>query len=385
MIPSKSKSAKEDMDKGTIKFYLPGDGEDTTDEFVWKEFGSKRKCKVALLFSYANKKNIDISQFIIDTTLRETSGPPMEALHALKVICASRMIACEYTVDSSSDPRVCIGKLCIEKYKFQTSRPLLKDHRYCRNKVAAELLKQCRHTPYEFIHDVIQEYLPTLTRRFYKGETLAQQEGLIVEFKGSSDSSKAYPNKQASNTKSSYGQWVCGVLNSQAGGDLYIGVHDTGIVQGVHFATRKEVDEFVLGLQNHLRGKLSPGTWHKYVQVSSVELDVFQVSEDPPESKVEKEPCFGVPCSSPACTTAIQYLHMKVDRLERQVDRLERQLDELIMQEQGICAVVIVSVQPCNELGSVLFQYDDKFYLRQGPETIHMSYAMIVQRAKELS
>ena len=93
---------------------------------------------------------------------------------------------------------------------------------------------------------------------FVKGESFPQEEGDSVEFK---DIKSQRPVNTIVNHAEEY---VVGFLNAQIEGDLYLGIDDSGIIQGVSL-NRKDRDEILRCIPNKLGMTDPPISHHDYI------------------------------------------------------------------------------------------------------------------------
>ena len=92
---------------------------------------------------------------------------------------------------------------------------------------------------------------------FVQGETFHQEEGNYVEF-------KEIKSQRPVNTIVNHAEeYVLGFLNAQIEGDLYLGIDDCGIIQGV-ILNRNERDEIGRNIPNKLRMTDPPISHHDY-------------------------------------------------------------------------------------------------------------------------
>ncbi|MEZ2302894.1 MAG: RNA-binding domain-containing protein [Microcoleus sp.] len=104
------------------------------------------------------------------------------------------------------------------------------------------------------------EFMPihmTQQINFVQGETFHQEEGNSVEFK---DIKSQRPVNTIVNHAEEY---VLGFVNAQIEGDLYLGIDDCGIIQGV-ILNRNERDEIGRNIPNKLRMTDPPISHHDY-------------------------------------------------------------------------------------------------------------------------
>lgn len=109
--------------------------------------------------------------------------------------------------------------------------------------------------------------------RFFQGETFHQEEGDSVEF-------KEMTSRKPVNTIVNHAEeYVVGFLNAQIEGDLYLGINDSGIIQGVTL-TRNDRDEIHRTIPNKLRNT-EPPIPHEHYKVTV--HDVLNSEQEPIE------------------------------------------------------------------------------------------------------
>jgi tetratricopeptide (TPR) repeat protein len=109
--------------------------------------------------------------------------------------------------------------------------------------------------------------------RFFQGETFHQEEGDSVEF-------KEMASRKPVNTIVNHAEeYVLGFLNAQIEGDLYLGINDSGIIQGVTL-NRNDRDEIHRNIPNKLRST-DPPIPHEHYKV--IVYDVFNSDQEPIE------------------------------------------------------------------------------------------------------
>jgi uncharacterized protein HemY len=109
--------------------------------------------------------------------------------------------------------------------------------------------------------------------RFFEGETFHREEGDSVEF-------KEMTSKQPVNRIMDHAEeYVVGFLNAQIEGDLYLGINDSGIIQGVTL-NRNDRDKIYREIPNKLRST-DPPVFHKHYRVTI--HDVFNSKQEPIE------------------------------------------------------------------------------------------------------
>lgn len=92
---------------------------------------------------------------------------------------------------------------------------------------------------------------------FVQGETFSQEEGDSVEF-------KEIKSQRPVNTIMNHAEeYVLGFLNAQIEGDLYLGIDNSGIIQGV-ILNRNDRDEIGRNIPNKLRMTYPPISHHHY-------------------------------------------------------------------------------------------------------------------------
>ena len=93
--------------------------------------------------------------------------------------------------------------------------------------------------------------------RFFQGETFHQEEGDSVEF-------KEMTSRKPVNTIVNHAEeYVVGFLNAQIEGDLYLGIDDSGIIQGVTL-NRNDRDQISKSIPDKLRRTDPPIPHHSY-------------------------------------------------------------------------------------------------------------------------
>jgi Tfp pilus assembly protein PilF len=108
---------------------------------------------------------------------------------------------------------------------------------------------------------------------FFQGETFHREEGDSVEF-------KEMTSKQPVNRIMDHAEeYVVGFLNAQIEGDLYLGINDSGIIQGVTL-NRNDRDKIYRDIPNKLRST-DPPVFHEYYRVTI--HDIFNSKQEPIE------------------------------------------------------------------------------------------------------
>ena len=141
---------------------------------------------------------------------------------------------------------------------------------------------------------------------------------------------------------------------------MYIGVHDSGKVQGIRFADRADVDKNFMAFREYFRDKICPPISKYYYSIEEVKLNSPVV--DHAETTFESTDCKN--CAK---------LTARVEELERSV-RLYTGVE--------FAYVIVVTILPTED--SCLFQCDDKFYIRDVASTRHMDHDEIINRDRNV-
>ena len=194
-------------------------------EGIFKNYNSRKDCKCALAIIYANANDINISNYRKVIHNNETKTP-LELLEILK----NQFPNSSYDVKVETSKDKVFGIFTINNVNLTAEFRLSKDHKYCKQKVAKELLLKLRGCDYSDISKastlLIEKFLPGMSDIFIKGQILQFHEDKWVEFKGGKDENKSVSIAAVENSKSVYGKAICGMLNSYEGGKIYVGVHE---------------------------------------------------------------------------------------------------------------------------------------------------------------
>jgi tetratricopeptide (TPR) repeat protein len=110
------------------------------------------------------------------------------------------------------------------------------------------------------------EFMPThMTQQinFVQGEIFNQEEGASVEFK---EIKSPQPHNRINTIVDHAERYVVGFLNARIEGDLYLGIDDSGIIQGVTL-NRNDRDEISRSIPDKLR-RTDPAIPHHYYDVN---------------------------------------------------------------------------------------------------------------------
>jgi Tfp pilus assembly protein PilF len=108
---------------------------------------------------------------------------------------------------------------------------------------------------------------------FFQGETFYQEEGDSIEF-------KEVNSKKPTNTIVNHAEeYVIGFLNAQIDGDLYLGINDSGVIQGIKL-NRNDRDEIDRNIPNKLRSTDPPISPAHYQVIFH---NVFKSKQEPIE------------------------------------------------------------------------------------------------------
>ncbi len=109
---------------------------------------------------------------------------------------------------------------------------------------------------------------------FVQGEIFHREEGDLVEF-------KKITSKEPVNIIVGHAEkYLVGFLNAQVEGDLYVGINDSGIIQGV-ILNREQRDELQRNIPNKLRNTVPPISYEYYiVTVHNIFTSAQELVED---------------------------------------------------------------------------------------------------------
>ncbi|OQV20006.1 hypothetical protein BV898_06010 [Hypsibius exemplaris] len=146
-----------------------------------------------------------------------------------------------------------IGKDAEDARELTVTVPYIKDHRYCRNKLAVQVLEDASF----YRKDIWESYKEIQkSNLFISGRIFAKEEGGRVEFKGHKDPMGSMNPKSVKELFHEIGEQVCGFLNAE-GGSIYIGIHDSGTIQGIELSV-EEKDQLMLQVHSSVTNRLEP-------------------------------------------------------------------------------------------------------------------------------
>lgn len=266
----------------------------------------------------------------------------------------------DWSIQKDLIANLVFGTLKIDSHTYDASEPLMKDHKYCRHKCATTLMLRARFD-YSEIADalpLLPKYLPPLVF----GDILAEHEGMELEFKSCRNASQPLSIQSLrNNLRQEIGRTICGMLNSQ-GGVLYVGIHGSGIIQGIDFRNREAKDSEMLAVNDHLRTKFEPDICGYYVAEDIEVLDEPSSTAQPPV------------CSS-------EEYQKYVTRLEARLAKLETLMKS---PDSSRYLYVLRYTVTADKDKDKVFCYDRRFYYRHYNQTIEMPYDMMVRRIRAM-
>ena len=185
----------------------------------------------------------------------------------------------ELTIDATGKP---FGELKYtlenEKLLFRASYRYHKHHGYTKNKIAQLLLEEAA------VHDKLaRKYINRITKLLPMIEhiKLPEMESVNTEYKGAEKNCDHLTLKTAKNNSDKVMKTLCGMANNK-GGIVYIGVHDSGSVQGI-MLNNSQADDLKKYFENMIANDIKPSL--------SYDLVILPVShyKDKPQLKLIPE------------------------------------------------------------------------------------------------
>eukprot|EP00835_Amoeboradix_gromovi_P002124 NODE_113_length_19319_cov_0.247815.p7 type:complete len:375 gc:universal NODE_113_length_19319_cov_0.247815:254-1378(+) len=256
----------EPLDCFTCTIRFPSEGDDTS---IAKFQGSKKTVlKDVTSYILLKYPDLDINRF-----QGAAVTTPLELLNQFK-----NQRNAQVTIQVEDKPSGTLKyKWDNEELSLESNYSYFKHHSYTKNKIAQLLLEQAA------IYDPLaRDYVNWITKAlpltmFIK---LPGMESVSIEYKGATKLDGVLDNSTAwKHHHEKVAETLCGMANNK-GGIVYIGVHDTGIVQGIQFENTGQVDGLKLQYQNYIKSQMTPSI--------SYDLVVLPVSyyKDKPELKL---------------------------------------------------------------------------------------------------
>lgn len=327
---------------------------------------NKKECKAILAERYVNSMGLSARVANFKKIYHDnTSKTPLEVLKL--VMDRIRPHPSGWDLCFAFEGIEIVGTLTVkddDNGPYLSRRTLLKDHSYCKHKIATTILGKLSKNYTAIVHELAGSFLPQFQRVFYKGQCIKELEGACVEFKGGAKLDCMRP-EQLRSSFSKYGEVICGFLNAREGGTLYIGVHDSGIVQGIKFKDRDQFDNTLLALQDSLKSKMFPKNAHDYYSIVPYELG--SVAKENAATVVPSPDCA-------QCSADVKKLHELVYTLMGRLEGMNKDASDLEF-------IFVCTVNRVHHDLPILFQYGDVFYERNGAQTSVMSIESIIENA----
>ncbi len=159
-----------------------------------------------------------------------------------------------------------VGRVQYQAHHFEERVPVAKDHSACKKQVALKLIAKLAKARHALAETFLQHLDPS---HFIRGRLMPMEEGVEAEFKGQElehgclqESSIHWSPQKLKEVLRN----VCAFLNS-AGGSLWYGVHDSGLVQGMPVGSEAR-DSIERKIRMAISHSLEPLSWD-YIAIRS--------------------------------------------------------------------------------------------------------------------
>ncbi len=166
-----------------------------------------------------------------------------------------------------------VGRAQYQAHHFEEKVPVAKDHSACKKHVALKLIAKLAKAKHALAEIFLQHLNPS---HFIRGRLMPMEEGAEAEFKGQElehgclqESSMHWSPPKLKDVLRN----VCAFFNS-AGGSLWYGVHDSGLVQGMTFSSEAR-DSIERKIRTAISYSLQPLSW------DYIAIRWHQIEDDP--------------------------------------------------------------------------------------------------------
>lgn len=311
-------------------------------------YSSKKHAKLDAYINLLTILNIDISEYKKIKHQKETMDP----LEQLNIFVQKKHAKLQFETPSDySFPFKAYLELNNGK-KFYSEYMFYKDLRYCKKKIALDLLYQL-----QFEYEDVREVYTKLSKKntFYFGTIYKFEESTEVEFKGSDTTFKPVSETAMFNKTSTIGENICAFLNTN-GGSLFYGIYDNPhIIQGVEL--KNSYDKVNLRLLNSIRSGMEGITHENYILIKFHEVLIF-------DTRQENRP----PSPPKEIDVYTKYLQEELLRYKKHVDLIPIPTSKIYVIE------IVVKKHP------TLVLFNSKAYYRNNGQTVTMSLEQLRQR-----
>ena len=189
-----------------------------------------------------------------------------------------------------------VGRVTYRDHVFEERVPVEKDHSACKKQVALKLILKLAKAQYALAETFAHQLKPN---HFIRGRVMPMEEGTEAEFKGQEDVYGCLLE-----TSHHWGlslrdvlRNVCGFLNT-AGGSLWYGVHDSGLIQGMPLTSQAR-DKIELKIRTAISHHLQPLSWD-YIAVRWHQVEDDPLVPSAPSSSLPSDPAVSSTTSSAA-------------------------------------------------------------------------------------
>eukprot|EP01040_Poterioochromonas_malhamensis_P015991 gene15991-18034_t len=313
---------------------------------------SKKKARAAVAAQILQLFNIDMSRY--EKVIHRAEGmSPLEALNVLKTKEPSISFSIktpEFVEDTFK------GSLQINEKIFKEEYDYYKDYSYGKHKLALKLLKAA-----SFYSLAARQLLSQLSKDtlFYKGSIFNKEENLDTEFKGDSNALSTMKEGTVANRFEKYGETICAFLNTN-GGSLFIGIHDSRVIQGVEV---NSCDKFKLRILGSYESRIEPDP-SKLIEIYFHPVQQFRLYQtQPPERGLVTD----------------DYVHY----LEAELSRLQKYISTLPQSSAERDSLYVIEIRCTQRDPLETFLFDGRAYVRRDGSNSKMSFSELSQRIIE--